>query len=196
MTCLNCSNEEFIEKCQSVPQVFRGESLTVAVPAMVCTECGWVTMTDAQADQLCRVTADEYRRKHNLLTGPEIVALRKSFNMSQQKFADYIGAGEASVKRWENAGVQEPIYDARIREKCLPAPVKAMVGVTVTARRQFVSFEITKELGSVAEIPYREANVIPLGMQTESTTFNVTLSDGNRWRQEHSSTDDVLSAAA
>ena len=68
MLCLKCKNERFTEKLADIPQTFREEDFAVKAPAMVCTECGWSTMTDAQADDLCVLTADEYRRRHGRLT--------------------------------------------------------------------------------------------------------------------------------
>ncbi|HXC99111.1 MAG TPA: type II TA system antitoxin MqsA family protein [Verrucomicrobiae bacterium] len=196
MYCLSCNNEKFTEKLQAIPQVFREECFSVVAPAMVCDHCGWVTMTDFQADNLCLVTADEYRRRHGLLTGAEIVALRKAFNMSQSKFADYIGAGEASVKRWENGAVQEPIYDERIRSKCFPTPVRIMWGATIVSLPQFVpQFEITDAIGPVAEHP-RQLSVRPPVGQTDDSTFRIRLSDGNSYRSDHFISDDPLFSAA
>ena len=83
MLCLNCKNERFTEKLADVPQTFRGENFTVKADAMVCTECTWFTMNDAQADHLCSLTANEYRRRHGLLTSAEIIACRKKRGLSQ-----------------------------------------------------------------------------------------------------------------
>jgi hypothetical protein len=62
MLCLRCNNEAFSEKIVATPQCFRGDEFTVMAPAMVCTKCNWATVTDAQADELAKITTDEYRR--------------------------------------------------------------------------------------------------------------------------------------
>src|SRR5687767_13378101 len=118
MLCLKCQNERFKEDVVKVDQVFRGEEFTANSKAMVCTHCGWFTMTDKQADKLSIQVADEYRRKHGLLTTSDLVAARKARSMSQREFAKFLGVGEASVKRWETGTVQERVYDDLIRRKC------------------------------------------------------------------------------
>lgn len=117
MICLRCQNEEFrVNPGASVEQEFRGETFSVIAPVSECTQCGWQTLAPGQADELMRRTADEYRRRNGLLTGAEIRAQRERLGMSQAAFADLLKVGIASVKRWEGCGVQEPLYDERIRE--------------------------------------------------------------------------------
>ena len=64
MLCLKCKNERFTEKLVDVPQTFRGEDFTVRAHAMVCTECGWFTMNDAQADHLCVLAGHERNKDY------------------------------------------------------------------------------------------------------------------------------------
>ena len=120
MLCLNCKSESFSERTAPVKQLFRGEELEVNAACLVCNDCGWVTMTNAQADCLRTLTADEHRRRHGLLTGAEILAHRDRLGMSQVEFADFLKLGVASIKRWENGSVQEQVYDKHIREACAP----------------------------------------------------------------------------
>lgn len=119
MICIKCENEAFAEKPNSIiEQEFRDEQLSVKMTALACTKCGWTTLAPSQTDELRRLTADAYRQKHDLLTGVQIKALRKLLNMSQREFANFIGVGEASVKRWETWLVQEKSSDQLIRMKC------------------------------------------------------------------------------
>jgi transcriptional regulator with XRE-family HTH domain len=62
-----------------------------------------------------RLAADDYRRKHGLLTSEVIRARREALGMSQAVFAEWVGIGVASVKRYELGGVQDAGIDKRIR---------------------------------------------------------------------------------
>ncbi|MFW5887675.1 MAG: type II TA system antitoxin MqsA family protein [Bacteriovoracia bacterium] len=118
MLCLKCESENFTEKQVKLEQEFKGESLYVVVPANVCDSCGFEQLSDEQANNLRKATADEYRKKHFLLTSGEIRELRESLEMSQSQFSEYLGVGVASIKRWETYFVQEKSQDDLIRMKC------------------------------------------------------------------------------
>jgi DNA-binding transcriptional regulator YiaG len=77
---------------------------------------------DAQTtEELRRRTADAYRKKHGLLTSEEIKALRKLLQKTQTQFAQLVGVGEASVKRWETWLVQDKSSDELMRLKSAQA---------------------------------------------------------------------------
>jgi len=115
MLCLRCKNEEFGECMAETSQVFRGETFAVKAPSMACKDCGWLTMTDEQADVLRLKVADAYREKHELLTSAEIRQARETLGLSQQAFAQRASVGVASIKRWETAFVQDKSSDLLIR---------------------------------------------------------------------------------
>jgi DNA-binding transcriptional regulator YiaG len=75
-------------------------------------------MDSGQMNQLRKISADEYRKKHGLLTSAEITQYRKRLDMSQIQFAEYLNVGEASIKRWETFFIQDKIQDDHIRLKC------------------------------------------------------------------------------
>jgi putative zinc finger/helix-turn-helix YgiT family protein len=119
MICLKCDNEAFeLQPDAVIEQEFRGESLKVKSPAMACTKCGWLALAEGQADELRKRTADEYRRRHGRLTSDEIREWRRVLGKSQREFAQLIGVGEASVKRWETWLVQDQSSDLLIRLVC------------------------------------------------------------------------------
>lgn len=118
MICLRCNSEEFEHKDNAViEQEFRGETFKVKAPAMVCAKCGWQALAEGMADALLKRTGDAYRKRHGLLTSIEIKALREELGMSQQRFAEALGVGVASVKRWETWLPQETSSDNLIRLK-------------------------------------------------------------------------------
>lgn len=119
MICIKCANEEFAENPNAmIEQEFKGELVKVKMTASACTQCGWTTVTLAQADELRRLTADAYRKNHGLLTSVQIKAIRKLLGKNQREFAAFLRVGEASVKRWETWLVQEKSSDQLIRMKC------------------------------------------------------------------------------
>lgn len=118
MKCLNCGDKlELVEKA-IVKQEFRGEVLEVRSPVYQCVRCQHQELYTGQGDILRRNTADEYRRRHGLLTSAEIKECRRNLRQTQEQFAEFLKVSPVSIKRWETWQVQEPIYDASIREKC------------------------------------------------------------------------------
>lgn len=112
--------EPWIEEAREVKQVVRGETFTVESTVTPCKGCGFEILSDEQLNELSTRASDAYRKKHGLLTSAEIVALRRQLSMSQRKFSQFVGVGEASIKRWEKACIQDPSSDALIREKTSP----------------------------------------------------------------------------
>jgi putative zinc finger/helix-turn-helix YgiT family protein len=95
--------------------VYREVSLLFRAPGMRCDSCDYETVTVAQAPEYNRAMADAYRVREGLLTSGEIRTARGRLDMSQQDFADYLGVGVASVKRWEWGQVQEKSLDKLMR---------------------------------------------------------------------------------
>jgi putative zinc finger/helix-turn-helix YgiT family protein len=93
----------------------KGVALRVRTPGVRCSRCAYQAVSVAQMAAYGRAVADAYRHKQGLLTSGEIRAARKRLNMSQQGFADYLGVGIASVKRWEWGQVQEKSMDKLMR---------------------------------------------------------------------------------
>jgi len=61
MICLVCDNDEFVEKPDAlIKQKFKGETLEIKTAAMVCSDCGWVTMSLKQVDELRRRTSEAW----------------------------------------------------------------------------------------------------------------------------------------
>jgi len=118
MICFTCKGEDFTTQTAVVRQDFRGEQMDVSTPVSVCTACGWQTLGRGQADELRKRTADAYRERHSLLTSAMIKYIRKMRCQNQAEFAEFLGVGEASVKRWEAGLVQEKGCDQLLRLKC------------------------------------------------------------------------------
>jgi putative zinc finger/helix-turn-helix YgiT family protein len=120
MICLKCEKKKFNEKNVKVEQEFKGKTFNIVTEAMVCANCGYELFTDEQANTLRKKTVDAYRTANDLLTSDQIKSYRDSLGMSQAQFADYLGVGSASIKRWETCFVQDKSQDDLIRVKCDP----------------------------------------------------------------------------
>lgn len=97
-----------------------GESFVVQMPGLRCGGCGFETIDSEDSAELTRLVSDAYRGKHGLLTGVEIRVRREHLKMSQQAFAEYLGVGVASIKRWEVGQIQDKAMDELIRLKTDP----------------------------------------------------------------------------
>lgn len=118
MKCLHCENDRFETKTMRFTPEVKGEEVEVVVASTVCTKCHAPLMNAEEMNVLRRKAADQYRKKHHLLTSEEIIRFRVALGMSQTAFANYLKVGEASVKRWETYYVQESVQDDHIRLKC------------------------------------------------------------------------------
>lgn len=130
LICPNCESSKFIEKQIRHTGAYANEEFDVVAPTLECAECHEQLMNNLQMNQLRTAVVDAYREKHVLLTSKEIIGFRARLKMSQREFADYLGVGEASVKRWETYYAQERAMDEHVRTKCDPeAAMKNLVDV-------------------------------------------------------------------
>jgi putative zinc finger/helix-turn-helix YgiT family protein len=97
------------------------EEFSVTVPGLACTSCGYQTIDNGQSGEFTKAVSDAYKAAHGLLTGSELRERRSEWlKMSQQAFADYLGVGLASIKRWESGQIQDRAMDELIRLKTDP----------------------------------------------------------------------------
>ena len=115
MICPNCDTGILTEGHATLPATVKGVELSVFMSALICSHCHYKTVHGSQMADFMRRGADEYRKLQGLLTSVQIVTARKAIGMTQEKFADYLGVGIASVKRWEWGQVQDPAMDKLIR---------------------------------------------------------------------------------
>lgn len=117
MRCLECGNGEYKSAMLLVNGERYGEVFPVSYPGLKCHACGAELMEDREADGLTQMISDSYRAAHGLLTGEEVRTRRGALGMSQQAFAEYLGVGVASVKRWEAGAIQDRAMDELMRVK-------------------------------------------------------------------------------
>lgn len=117
VTCFECGQADLEMKIMPFVGARYGEEFTVEVPGMFCPSCGFQTLDSDQGEALTLAVSVAYRRRHGLLTETEIKARRQQAAMSQQQFADYLGVGVATVKRWEAGQIQDKAMDELLRLK-------------------------------------------------------------------------------
>jgi putative zinc finger/helix-turn-helix YgiT family protein len=117
MKCFKCAKGTMMPAIAEMAATIRAEEIPVRAEAMVCRNCGFQVMTDAQSDAYGIASAEAYRAKHGLLTTAELKRVRERLGMSFRAFANYLQVGEASPKRWEAGLVQDRAMDELIRLK-------------------------------------------------------------------------------
>jgi putative zinc finger/helix-turn-helix YgiT family protein len=117
MTCSECGEGVLSQSRVRLESTRHGESFWAETGGLRCGRCGFETIDSEQSVEFTRLISDEYRRAHGLLTSGEIRSRRAWLGMSQQRFSEYLGAGVASVKRWELGQIQDRAMDELIRLK-------------------------------------------------------------------------------
>lgn len=116
MTCFACGEGTLEHGEGSVQGKFRGRKYRVQTTAAVCTHCGEALVEASEMPEFMRKLADAYRREHGFLTSWDIKGLRQKLGkMSQQRFAELLHVGPATVKRWELGMVQSKAHDHLMR---------------------------------------------------------------------------------
>jgi len=117
MKTLNCPKGHGVMKLKRVEKntTFRGVDISYEADEFICRECKLEAGTVQTAGIVQKLIADAYRSKVSLLTGEEIISLRKSRGLSQQDLAGLMNVGVASIKRWETGLIQSKSMDHALR---------------------------------------------------------------------------------
>jgi len=118
MQCLQCNGTDFIVQKTRLSSMVKHQIVEVIIPCEVCKNCHTPLMDAGQMNLLRKAASDKYRQDHGLLSSEQIIAYRKSLNLSQPAFAHHLNVGEASVRRWESYYIQDASQDDHIRIKC------------------------------------------------------------------------------
>ena len=91
----------------------------IAVPSAVhlrCPECGEVVLRFRDSKRLSEDATAIYRKKHGLLSGDEIRAIRERFDLTQLELARLLHLGANTISRWESGrNVQTAALDILLR---------------------------------------------------------------------------------
>lgn len=133
MECIACDNQNMSEQNLRFEGMLKGETLEFIAPAFKCPDCKEVFSTVEHKKIGLVALADAYRKKHGLLTSAQIRGYRESLGMSQDQFAKFLGAGVASIKRWESNTVQDSSNNELIKLKCDPEYAEGNLVAKLTA---------------------------------------------------------------
>ncbi len=125
MKCFDCESGRLSRKAAKVPHEVRGLKFEVEDSVWVCNKCGAISIPPDRLKEHGRLVDEAYRRLADILTVEEIKAARHRLRMSQRQFAEYLGVGGASVKRWETGVLPDKSSSDLIRLKTDPAAARA-----------------------------------------------------------------------
>jgi putative zinc finger/helix-turn-helix YgiT family protein len=115
--CCQCDEADLETTVVQLTGKVRGEDYAVEMLGLGCAHCKYQTIAGTAMPEYGRLLADKYRAAHGLLTSDDIRTRRERLGMSQQAFAEFLGVGVASVKRWEMGKIQDARSNALIVEK-------------------------------------------------------------------------------
>jgi putative zinc finger/helix-turn-helix YgiT family protein len=98
----------------------RGVKFEVEGKALVCSHCKFQVIPPDLLNKHAQLVDEGYRKAAGLLSAESIRAARTSLGLNQLQFAEYLGVGEASVKRWELGALQDKSSDYLMRLKTDP----------------------------------------------------------------------------
>ena len=107
LICPECDEGALERKVADLTGRTHGESFIIETEALVCRKCSFKTIPGERMAEFALAVADAYRKAHALLTSADLKKRRAMLGMTQQQFADYLGVGVASVKRWEAGQIQD-----------------------------------------------------------------------------------------
>ena len=117
MRCAKCGHVIGPAEPRTLNAEVRGEQFEIQVITPQCAHCGRVMLNAKARRMFHRAGSDAYRRQHGLLTAGEIDRLRRNLGMTWAKFAEFVGIGIATLKRWMGGEIQSEAYNSLVRLK-------------------------------------------------------------------------------
>jgi HTH-type transcriptional regulator / antitoxin MqsA len=94
----------------SKTEIFKYKGRKIEIPdykQVHCRNCGESVADPKAVKRSEPILRDAQRTIEGLLTGNEIKAIRKSFNMTQEEFSEILGGGEKAFARYETGRVAQ-----------------------------------------------------------------------------------------
>ncbi len=156
MTCPQCDQAQLVQSdATKLTGKYRGSAVTVEMQGLQCPNCGYATVHGRDMAAFQKAVQEAYRQKRSA----ELREFRETRRLSQAAFAKLIGAGIASVKRWEAGQLPDEGSDERIRMKSDPRMGETLI--------QDAFWQVSRASGDLSELPLLE--------QQMSTTWINTL---------------------
>jgi len=109
LLCADCGAETLQSFVEIEQFVYKGHTLSVEVEYSVCSQCGAETILQDQIKRNDYRTRDAWRKADGLLSGTEIVALRKQLDLTQQQAAQMFGGGTNAFSKYERGEVIQSV---------------------------------------------------------------------------------------
>jgi len=107
--CADCGAET-LQSCSEIEQFdYKGHALKVIVEYSLCSQCGTEVILPDQIKCNDRRTRDAWRQADGLLSGTEIVALRKQLGLTQQQASQMFGGGANAFSKYERGEVVQSV---------------------------------------------------------------------------------------
>jgi putative zinc finger/helix-turn-helix YgiT family protein len=162
LKCPECDKRRLQLTITELSGTTHGESFAIVSDALVCPNCGFKTIPTEKMGEFALRVSDAYREKHQLLTSCQIKDRRLDLGMSQQQFANYLGVGSSSVKRWELGQIQDKAMNNLMVLKTDLGAARENV-IEVSARLQ-QPFWAPREQWHYLEVPISRGTNTPSGV--------------------------------
>lgn len=116
-----CGNGCMDLKITSQKTVYKGIDLDVPAEKYICPHCGMESATVSQAAKMQKCIAEHYRIKTGLLSGNDLLTLRRASGLSRDQLAALMNVSAETIVGWETCLIQNRFQDKQLR-KILKGP--------------------------------------------------------------------------
>jgi HTH-type transcriptional regulator/antitoxin MqsA len=109
LVCADCGGNTLQAFTEAEQFDYKGHTLTVDVEYSVCSQCEAETIFPDQIKRNDCRARDAWRKADGLLTGAEIVVLRKQLGLTQQQAAQLFGGGTNAFSKYERGEVTQSV---------------------------------------------------------------------------------------
>lgn len=115
--CENCNKEvETYSKIIQESITIKGDLIdNIQVELLHCKECNHIVFDFELEVKSDILVADEYRKRHSLLTTQEIVDTCKFYDITDKELSILLGFGEKTIYRYKHGTIQDKSHDSLLR---------------------------------------------------------------------------------
>jgi len=128
LVCPNCEKLELVEPYTHKTTInVKNEPIQVELKLYRCLECGQLIQDPKNPQDELDIAYRIYRQRHHLLQPEEIIAIRKTYDLSQKDLSNLTGIGIATINRYENGSLQNEAHDTILSLLKNPEAVKELL---------------------------------------------------------------------
>ncbi len=115
--CLICMKEHVVETVILTEiEIFKQEEVSFNSTYEYCDHADELIESEDMIKANSLSMKDAYRKKINMLTSSEIVAIREKYKVSQKDFSQILDWGKITITRYENHQIQDRAHDDVLRK--------------------------------------------------------------------------------